>query len=105
MFEYLVLAAAILVLAVIHGLVGYVLYKLLKSQLASLIKEFRGLADAIRERPTAAPQTQHFAGQETKKAKRVGELPPEVVAPNLTKPPRPAGGFGSRASKRDDGDS
>jgi hypothetical protein len=27
---------------------------------------------------------------------KVAELPPEAIAPNLKKPPRPAGGFGSR---------
>lgn len=31
----------------------------------------------------------------------VGELPPEVIAPSLKKPPRPQGGFGSRVGKSD----
>jgi len=33
----------------------------------------------------------------------VQELPPEIVAPNLKKPPRPEGGFGSRVGKDDGG--
>lgn len=34
--------------------------------------------------------------------RRVEELPPEVVAPNLFKPPRPRGGFGSAVRTDDD---
>jgi len=34
----------------------------------------------------------------TSKFNKVAELPPEIIAPNLKKPPRPAGGFGSRVS-------
>tara|TARA_R110000751_G_scaffold147668_2_gene252287 strand:+ start:1960 stop:2322 length:363 start_codon:yes stop_codon:yes gene_type:complete len=33
------------------------------------------------------------------KAKEVGELPPEIIAPSLKNPPRPAGGFGARVGK------
>jgi hypothetical protein len=33
----------------------------------------------------------------------VDELPPEILAPSLKKPPRPQGGFGSRVGKSDDG--
>ena len=32
------------------------------------------------------------------KINKVAELSPEIIAPNLRKPPRPAGGFGSRVS-------
>lgn len=32
----------------------------------------------------------------------VEDLPPEVIAPSLKKPPRPEGGFGSRVGKVDD---
>lgn len=34
----------------------------------------------------------------TTRIDKVAELPPEIIAPNLRKPPRPAGGFGSRVS-------
>lgn len=80
-------------LMIIVGLVGA----------ATIIKHgLKELADAIKERPTSssatAAKTQHFPGQEDskKELKKVGELPPEILAPNFTKPPRPAGGFGSR---------
>jgi hypothetical protein len=41
--------------------------------------------------PTNTPSEKAIVG-----INEVAELPPEVIAPNLKKPPRPAGGFGSR---------
>jgi hypothetical protein len=42
----------------------------------------------------ASPSEKQFV-----KIKEVDELPPEVIAPSLKNPPRPAGGFGSRVDK------
>jgi hypothetical protein len=49
-----------------------------------------------------APVDSKSAGhQQSKKQEQVGELPPEIIAPSLKKPPRPEGGFGSRVGKGD----
>lgn len=37
--------------------------------------------------------------------KKVGQLPPEAIAPNFAKPPRPPGGFGSSTSEQSNSDS
>lgn len=57
---------------------------------------FYKLADAIQKRSTTSVTPQHFSKQESfDKVREVETLPPEIVAPNFTKPPRPPGGFGS----------
>ena len=40
---------------------------------------------------------------ESRKEESVEDLPPEILAPGLKRPPRPQGGFGSRVGKDDDG--
>jgi predicted Holliday junction resolvase-like endonuclease len=61
----------------------------------------RTVKDDERRKGTTARRTSHSEPVNTPSKKsttigKVAELPPEIIAPNLKKPPRPAGGFGSR---------
>ena len=63
----------------------------------------RTVKDDERRKGTTARRTSHSEPINTPSKKsttisKVAELPPEIIAPNLKKPPRPAGGFGSRVS-------
>ena len=67
----------------------------------------RDIANAWSERRVAPVDEASTGYNESESRQRaatkVEEIPPEIFAPSLKKPPRPEGGFGSRVSK-DDGD-
>ena len=50
-----------------------------------------------------APVDSKSAGYNEGDNTTVEDLSPEVIAPNIKKPPRPEGGFGARVSKDDGG--
>jgi len=64
----------------------------------------------IRERPqntTGLPRTDgsvapNSTSSRAKTPKVVAELPPDVIAPNIRKPPKSRGGFGSHVRTNDD---
>ena len=50
-----------------------------------------------KQRPSAdnSPQPKFTGNQESGQSKKTIEIPPEILAPSLKKPPRSPGGFGS----------
>jgi len=76
---------------------GFRLVRAIEALVKYVIRERPINAKRFDEHMVTTPEEIH-----ARSARTVAELPPDLIAPNLRKPPKSRGGFGSRVRTNDD---
>lgn len=86
-----------LLLVIIVAYLGFRLIRTIEALVEYVIRERPSITTRPDEGLVSSP-----ASNRTKTARTVVEIPPEVIAPNIRKPPKSRGGFGSAVRTNDD---